>query len=66
MLETARNILKEAQLKSCSIATGRCHGCRDLENKEGIETVDERVPEEKMILDIGPRTSRVISRVLPK
>ena len=65
MLETARNILKEAQLKSCSISLPKdAMVAEDLENKEGIETVDvERVPEEKMILDIGPRTSRVISRV---
>ena len=65
MLETARNILKEAQLKSCSIWLPKdAVVAEGLENKEGIETVDvERVPEEKMILDIGPRTSRVISRV---
>ena len=65
MLETARNILKEAKLKSCAILLPKdAMVAEDLENKEGIETVDvERVPEEKMILDIGPRTSRVISRV---
>ena len=65
MLETAKNILKEAKLKSCSILLPMdAIVAADLEHKEGIETVAvDRVPEEKMILDIGPQTSSVISRV---
>ncbi len=66
MLETAKNILKEAKLKSCSILLPKdVMVAVDLENKEGIETVAvDRVPKEKMILDIGTQTSSVISEVL--
>ena len=66
MLETAKNILKEAKLKSCSILLPKdVMVAVDLENKEGIETVAvDRVPKEKMILDIGTQTSGVISEVL--
>ena len=65
MLETAKNILKEAKLRRCSILLPKdAMVAVDLENKEGIETVAvERVPEEKMILDIGPQTSALISEV---
>ena len=63
MLETAKNILKEAKLKGCSILLPKdVMVAVDLENKEGIETVTiDRVPEEKMILDIGPQTCGLIS-----
>ena len=45
MLETATNILKEAQLKSCSISLPKdAIVAEDLENKEGIETVVGKFP----------------------